>query len=125
MASTAELQGRRLGRVLTKMGKITRDQAQEALELQKQKRAPVGQLLVELGYCSHDDVNFALAAQAGMKVVDLEELEIKEEVIKMVPAEMANAYHVLPIRSRCRVQHADGGAQVGGQLPGAGRPAVC
>ena len=97
-SATAELQGRRLGRVLTKMGKITRDQAQEALELQKKKRAPVGQLLVELGYCSHDDVNFALAAQAGMKVIDLEELEIKEEVLKMVPAEMANAYHVLPIR---------------------------
>ena len=97
-SSTAELQGRRLGRVLTKMGKITRDQAQEALELQKKKRAPVGQLLVELGYCSHDDVNFALAAQAGMKVVDLDELEIKDEVLKMVPAEMANAYHVLPIR---------------------------
>ena len=94
---TAELQGRRLGRVLTKMGKITRDQAQEALELQKKKRAPVGQLLVELGYCTHDDINFALAAQAGMNVVDLDELELKEEVLKLVPAEMANAYHVLPI----------------------------
>ncbi|MEL7089185.1 MAG: hypothetical protein AAGL98_12210, partial [Planctomycetota bacterium] len=92
-----ELAGRRLGRVLTKMGKITRDQAQEALELQKTKRAPVGQLLVELGYCNHDDVNMALAAQAGMMTMDLTDLDIKEDVLRMVPAEMANAYHVLPI----------------------------
>ncbi|MEM8737359.1 MAG: type II secretion system ATPase GspE [Planctomycetota bacterium] len=92
-----ELTGRRLGRVLTKMGKITRDQAQEALELQKKKRAPIGQLLVELGYCSHDDVNLALAAQAGMRTIDLDEMDLKDEVVRMVPAEMANAYHVLPI----------------------------
>ncbi|MEM7624665.1 MAG: ATPase, T2SS/T4P/T4SS family [Planctomycetota bacterium] len=95
--SNPELTGRRLGRVLTKMGKITRDQAQEALELQKSKRAPIGQLLVELGYCSHDDVNMALAAQAGMMTMDLTDLDIKDEVLRMVPAEMANAYHVLPI----------------------------
>lgn len=92
-----ELTGRRLGRVLTKMGKITRDQAQEGLELQKKKRAPIGQLLVELGYCTHDDINMALAAQAGMRTIDLEEYDLKEEVVRMVPAEMANAYHILPI----------------------------
>ncbi|MEO0514615.1 MAG: ATPase, T2SS/T4P/T4SS family [Planctomycetota bacterium] len=92
-----ELTGRRLGRVLTKMGKITRDQAQEALELQKKKRSPIGQLLVELGYCTHDDVNMALAAQAGMRTIDLEEYDLKEDVVRMVPAEMANAYHILPI----------------------------
>ncbi|MEM1107124.1 MAG: ATPase, T2SS/T4P/T4SS family [Planctomycetota bacterium] len=79
------------------MGKITRDQAQEGLELQKKKRAPIGQLLVELGYCSHDDVNMALAAQAGMRTIDLEEYDLKDEVVRMVPAEMANAYHILPI----------------------------
>ncbi len=96
-SSTKDLQGRRLGRVLTKMGKITRDQVQEALELQKKNRSPIGQLLIELGYCSHDDVNMALAAQQGMGIVDLEDYDIKETVIRMVPAEMANAYHVLPL----------------------------
>jgi len=39
----------------------------------------------------------ALAAQAGMETIDLEDLDIKEEVIRMIPAEMATAYHVLPI----------------------------
>jgi type IV pilus assembly protein PilB len=79
------------------MGKITRDQVQEALELQQKNRSPIGQLLIELGYCTHDDVNMALAAQQGMSIIDLEDYDIKEEVVRMVPAEMANAYHILPL----------------------------
>jgi hypothetical protein len=33
--STSQLKGRQIGRVLTKMGKITRDQVHEALKLQQ------------------------------------------------------------------------------------------
>ncbi|MEM1355629.1 MAG: ATPase, T2SS/T4P/T4SS family [Planctomycetota bacterium] len=93
----SELKGRRLGRILTKMGKLTRDQVHEALELQKHKRRPLGQLLIELGYISEDDVNLARAAQDGMPVVDLEDFDIPEQTRKQIPAEMANAYQVLPI----------------------------
>jgi type IV pilus assembly protein PilB len=98
MAKTSELQNRRLGRVLTKQGKVTRDQVQEALSLQAAKQQPVGQLLVQLGYVSDDDVNMALAAQQGMDIVDLEDYDLKPEVLSMIPAEMANAYHVLPLQ---------------------------
>lgn len=96
-APSTDLTGRRLGRVLTKLGIITRDQAQEALELQKKTRAPLGQLLIELGYCSHDDLNMALAAQAGMEMADLEDYDIKEEVLRLVPSEMAMSNQILPL----------------------------
>jgi type IV pilus assembly protein PilB len=95
--SLSELKGRRIGRILNKMGKVTRDQVNEALTLQQQKRAPLGQLLVELGYVSHDDVNLALAAQAGMETVDLEDYDLSEDVIREIPSEMAMAYQVLPL----------------------------
>lgn len=95
--SLSELKGRRLGRILTKMGKVTRDQVSEALALQEQKRAPLGQLLIELGYVSHDDVNLALAAQAGMETVDLDDFDLSEDVIREIPAEMAMAYQILPL----------------------------
>ncbi|MEM0914745.1 MAG: ATPase, T2SS/T4P/T4SS family [Planctomycetota bacterium] len=98
MPGSDELQGRRLGRVLTKMGKVTRDQVHEALTLQKERKQPIGQLLVELGYVTHDDVNLALAAQAGMDVVDLGDFDIPDHVIKMVQAETAMAYQVLPLQ---------------------------
>jgi len=92
-----DLKGRRLGRILTKMGKVTRDQITEALALQEQKRAPIGQLLIELGYVSHDDVNLGLAAQAGMETVNLEDFDLSEDVIREIPSEMAMAYQILPL----------------------------
>ena len=92
-----KLEGRRIGRILAKMGKVTRDQVQEALTLQDHRHAPLGQLLVELGYITQEEVNLALAAQAGMEAVNLDDIDIPEQVIKILPAETALAYHVLPL----------------------------
>jgi len=93
----AQLKGRRIGRVLTRMGKVTRQQVQEALQLQAQRRQPLGQLLIELGYVDDNDVNAALAAQAGMEMIDLEKREIPQEAVDALPAETAEAYQVVPI----------------------------
>ena len=92
-----ELKGRRIGRILTKMGKITREQVHEALRLQAKRRQPLGQLLIELGYASQEDVSIALAAQAGMETVDLERMNIPESITEILPAETAGAYQVLPL----------------------------
>jgi type IV pilus assembly protein PilB len=93
-----ELKGRRLGRILTKLGIVTREQVHEGLAMQKQRRIPIGQLLIELGYCAEDDINRALAAQAGMETHDLEELDIPEETVKILGAETAQAYQVMPLQ---------------------------
>jgi len=94
----SELKGRRLGRILTKMGKVTREQVHEALQLQSQRRAPIGQLLIELGYVTDEDINHALAAQQGMDTLDLDTFEIPESVLRMLTAETAQAYQVLPLQ---------------------------
>lgn len=96
-SETDSLKGRRLGRVLNKMGKVTRDQVQEALELQKKQRQPIGQLLVELGYISTDDLNLALAIQSGMEIIDLDDVDITSEIAHLIPAETAQAYQIMPI----------------------------
>jgi type IV pilus assembly protein PilB len=93
----AELKGRKLGRVLTKMGKVSREQVHEALEVQKTRKVPIGQLLVELGYCTQKDVSAALAGQAGMAYLDLTGMDIPEAVRNTIPSENAQAYQVVPI----------------------------
>ncbi len=95
--SAKQLKGRRLGRVFIKMGKLTREQVNEALEIQKQRRGPLGKILVELGYISEDELNEALAAQKGMEIVSLDNLEIPKEIIKLLTPQMANIYRVIPI----------------------------
>ncbi len=92
----AELKGRKLGRVLTKMGKVSREQVHEALAIQKTRKAPIGQLLVELGHVTQRDVQEALAGQAGMGFVDLDKVEINDEARDAIPAETAQAYQVVP-----------------------------
>jgi type IV pilus assembly protein PilB len=93
----AELKGRKLGRVLTKLGKVSREQVHEALAIQKTRKAPIGQLLVELGYCTQRDVLEALAGQAGMAYVDLSKTELPDEVRDSLAAETVQTYQVVPI----------------------------
>jgi type IV pilus assembly protein PilB len=98
----SELKGRRFGRVLTKLGKITRDQVHEALalqrtRLQKGQAIPIGELLVELGSITEADVMVALAGQAGMRMVEIDPEEIEKTAIEALPAETANTYQIVPL----------------------------
>lgn len=96
MPPISSLRGRPIGRILIKMGKVTRAQVSEALELQKKRRGPLGQLLVEMGVVAREDVHRALAAQVGMESIRLADIDIEQSVINMVPAQMAHAYRVVP-----------------------------
>jgi len=92
-----ELRGRPLGRVLVKMGKVSRDQVHEALDVQKEKGGPLGQILVDLSYIDEKTRTLALAFQAGMEYVDLKGMDIPDGVIKLIPAQMAQAYKIIPL----------------------------
>ncbi|MDX2197648.1 MAG: ATPase, T2SS/T4P/T4SS family [Phycisphaerae bacterium] len=96
MPPVDQLRGRPIGRILIKMGKVTRQQVSEALELQKKKRGPLGQLLIELGYVEEGDVNNALAAQQGMETISLGNVDIPKNVIDLIPNQMAHAYRIIP-----------------------------
>lgn len=93
----SELKGRKLGRVLTKLGKVTRDQVQEALNLQRTRKEPIGKLLISLGYINETDVLEALAGQAGMRLVQIKLDGIDDKVVAALPPETANTYQVVPI----------------------------
>ena len=92
-----QLKGRPLGRVLTKMGKVTRDQVQEALSFQKSKGGAIGRILIDLGYVKEIDVNIALAAQKGYELIDLSTVNVSKEAIDAVPAQIATTNKLLPI----------------------------
>ena len=79
------------------MRRLTRAQVAEALEIQKKKRGPVGQILVELGYISEDDLHLALAAQVGMQPVDLSRIDVGADALTLLTPQMAHTYKVIPI----------------------------
>jgi type IV pilus assembly protein PilB len=92
-----QLKGRPLGRVLTKMGRVTREQVVEALDFQKRKGGAIGRILIDLGYVKEMDVNIALAAQKGYELIDISGINIPKEAIDAVPAQIATTNKVLPI----------------------------
>lgn len=96
MPPIEQLRGRQLGRILIKMGKLRRSQVHEALDIQKEKRGPIGSILVELGHIAEDDLNLALAAQSGMEAVDLGKMDIPPEVIGIVTSQMTQTYRIIP-----------------------------
>src|SRR5258706_10326400 len=93
----AEFKGRKIGGVLAKMGKVTRDQVHQALEVQKTRKVLLGQLLIELNYCNERDVAAALAGQAGMAYMDLTGFEIPDEAKGAIPSESVQTYQVIPL----------------------------
>lgn len=93
----AELKGRKLGRVLTKLGKVSRERIHEALEVQKTRKVRLGELLVEMGYCTAPDIAEGLAGQAGMSYTDLKGFDVPENIRDVIPAENIRTYGVVPI----------------------------
>jgi type IV pilus assembly protein PilB len=88
---------RRIGELLVEMDLIGEEEVQEALEMQRRKGGLLGEILVDLGYITDKDVLFALGAQSGMEVVDLEDIEISGEVLQMVPVNFIETFQVIPV----------------------------
>ena len=87
-----QLRSRTLGRVLTKMGVLTREKVHQCLKIQKQKQGKVkiGQIFLDLGFIDEDQLQMALAAQRGMEYFSITDIDIPPEVVEKVPAQMAN-----------------------------------
>ncbi|MCP4012253.1 MAG: Flp pilus assembly complex ATPase component [Phycisphaeraceae bacterium] len=93
------MKGRKFGRVLVKLGKVTREQVHEALKAQQgQAGRKVGEILVDLGYITDDDIRAALAGQAGIEQVVLRDREISDETFAAIPATTATTYQIVPIK---------------------------
>jgi type IV pilus assembly protein PilB len=99
MPPVEQLKGRTLGRILIKMGILSRDRIHECLKIQGQRQGKVqiGQILLELGLVDEGKLQMALAAQRGMAYVSLDGLDIPADVVEKVPAQMAKTYHIVPI----------------------------
>jgi len=88
---------KQIGQTLLEMKKITPEQLQEGLAFKKSKGGALGAVLVDLGYCELADISAALAVQAGMRSIALDDLEIPKEVIDKMDALTARSYSVIPV----------------------------
>jgi len=94
-----QLRGRPIGRILMKMGVLSRDKVHECLAIQKQRGGGIriGEIFLELGLVDETQLQAALAAKRGMEYVSIDGLDIPPEVIEKVSGQMAKNSHIIPI----------------------------
>ena len=89
---------RRLGQILVDLGYLTEDQLWDVLEEQKQSPGEIiGQVAIRMGLVTDVQVTEALAEQWGMPVVSLAETTIPPNVLEIVPQTMADIYKIMPV----------------------------
>ena len=87
----------RIGELLLKEKRITPEQLQEALTYQRQNGGKLGYNLIKLGYVKDEEITALLSKQYGVPSIALTQFEIDPAVVKLVPAETALKYQIVPL----------------------------
>jgi type IV pilus assembly protein PilB len=87
----------RIGELLLKEKRITPAQLQDALNYQKTNGGKLGVNLVKLGIVKDEEITALLSKQYGVPSINLAQFEIDGAVIKLIPAETAQKYQVVPL----------------------------
>jgi type IV pilus assembly protein PilB len=89
----------RLGDLLVRNNLITKEQLSSALEEQKAAGGQVrlGTVLTRNNIISEDDLISFLSRQYGVPSINLSEVEIDPAIIKLLPADVAQKYQVVPV----------------------------
>src|ERR1019366_1293175 len=87
----------KLGDLLVKSKLITNEQLQEALKEVQSSGMKLGEALVKLRFITEDDITETLSAQFGVPSINLSHFEIDPAVLKLVAADVARKYNILPV----------------------------
>ncbi len=87
----------RIGELLLKEKRISAEQLQEALNHQKANGGKLGYNLVQMGFVKDEEITALLSKQYGVPSINLTAFEIDPAVIKLIPADTANKYQIVPL----------------------------
>ena len=90
----------RLGDLLVDKGLITADQLQFALQEQKKLGRKLGSTLVELGMIDEDSILNLLSSQLSIPLVDLTNFNYNEEVVRVLSESIARRYRAIVLEDR-------------------------
>ena len=84
---------------LLEKGYVSKDQMDEALNVQRQTKNPdIGRILVDLGYVGEREVLQARAQEDGHQFVDLDNVKVDESAVNVVPERIVKLHSVMPIK---------------------------
>jgi len=95
--TTAAAVKHHIGQILIVQGILTEDQLRIALLEQMKSKVPVGKILVNLGFVSEATLRDALSEKLGLQSVDLSQIIVDSQALKLVPRDFALRHHVFPV----------------------------
>lgn len=86
-----------LGEILVEKGIITQEQLNKALDVQVEEGKMIGEVIVNLGFAKEDEIAQCLAHRYGFAFLPLENYEISQETLSLVPKSVSSHYCLIPI----------------------------
>ena len=92
---------RRIGQILVDLGFISDEQLELLLEEQQQRpHELLGRIAESMGLITDDQLAQALAEQMGMQAVSLADVVVPPQVLQYVTEPMAQLYRIIPLSFR-------------------------
>ncbi|MEN8799841.1 MAG: ATPase, T2SS/T4P/T4SS family [Flavobacteriaceae bacterium] len=88
---------KKLGEILISQGKITSEELEKCLLIQKNKSQPLGQILLQEGSITEEELQQVLIEQLGIQHVWLRKGMVDPRIVHVLPKEKALAYKVIPM----------------------------
>jgi type IV pilus assembly protein PilB len=98
--TTVKRKSKQLGQILIELGYITPEQLDQALEEHRRTPKSLGRVLIDMGMIKEGDLVRALAEQVGLEFVDLAEYPIDPTATTLLPDALARRYRAIPIGER-------------------------
>ena len=86
-----------LGEILIQRNRVTREQVEGALKIQKEKGGFIGEILVNLGILDERDIVVALVIQCGLPYIAVNKYAIDHEIVALIPKEVAQKEKIIAL----------------------------
>ena len=87
----------RVGDLLVEAGAITEDQLQQALEKQKEDGGRIGNVIMQMGFISKELLITVLTTQMGIDYCEIRSVQIDESVLNLIPDNLVAKYRAVPV----------------------------
>ena len=87
----------KLGEILLKAGKVSKEQLNRAIQEQSLSKRPLGEILITMGLISHEELELILLDQKDLTRLNLDKFEIDFNLVEKVGKPFCLRYKIIPI----------------------------
>ncbi len=88
---------RKFGELLLSQGVVTREQLDDALDIQRRDGGLLGEIMVQKGFISENEIVRSLSTQYGLPVLRIRDYDVDTELVGSFPTELLYINLVVPL----------------------------